>query len=152
MRTRHHRHDGVTLLAGTLAATPAAAQTPTSPPPGANGLPVEWIRVSAPSGAAIVAAIARPSGRGPFPTVLVLHGTHGFAREYVQLARELAGRRFPVRGGVLVPGGGGVRQGRVAAHRLSRAIPPLGPGDYLEGIPIRGRARAGVTGLARREG
>lgn len=35
-------------------------------------------------------AVARPTGSGPFPAVIILHGTHGFAREYVQLARDLA--------------------------------------------------------------
>ena len=35
-------------------------------------------------------AVARPDGKGPFPAVLILHGTHGFAEEYVQLARDLA--------------------------------------------------------------
>jgi dienelactone hydrolase len=35
-------------------------------------------------------AVARPTGSGPFPAVIILHGTHGFAREYVQLAHDLA--------------------------------------------------------------
>ena len=33
--------------------------------------------------------------RGPFPAILLLHGTHGFAHQYVRLAEDLA------RGGVL---------------------------------------------------
>ena len=36
------------------------------------------------------AAVATPSGTGPFPGVLLLHGTHGFARQYVEVASELA--------------------------------------------------------------
>jgi dipeptidyl aminopeptidase/acylaminoacyl peptidase len=39
--------------------------------------------------------VARPRGAGPFPTVVLLHGSHGFAHEYVRLAQDLAG------GGVL---------------------------------------------------
>jgi dipeptidyl aminopeptidase/acylaminoacyl peptidase len=41
------------------------------------------------------AAVARPRGEGPFPTVVILHGSHGFAHEYVRLAQDLSG------GGVL---------------------------------------------------
>ena len=48
-----------------------------------------WITVPTDSGTVRV-AVARPSGRGPFPGVLILHGTHGFAREYVALARALS--------------------------------------------------------------
>jgi len=36
------------------------------------------------------AAVARPPGKGPFPVIVLLHGTHGFAREYVRLAHDLA--------------------------------------------------------------
>lgn len=37
------------------------------------------------------AAVATPKGPGPFPAVIILHGTHGFAEEYVQLARRITG-------------------------------------------------------------
>jgi hypothetical protein len=36
----------------------------------------------------ILVAVARPSGEGPFPTILLLHGSHGFAQEYVRLAQD----------------------------------------------------------------
>ncbi|HTK86403.1 MAG TPA: hypothetical protein VL329_01665, partial [Nitrospiraceae bacterium] len=55
-------------------------------PPGADVTGVQWMQVSAPDVGVLVAAIARPSGNGPFPSVLVLHGSHGFAQEYVRLA------------------------------------------------------------------
>jgi dienelactone hydrolase len=50
---------------------------------------VEWMRVITDSGV-LLAAVARPTGSGPFPALIILHGTHGFAAEYVQLAREIA--------------------------------------------------------------
>ena len=51
---------------------------------------VQWVDVDAPEGGTMRIAVARPIGTGPFPAVIILHGTHGFAREYVQLARDLA--------------------------------------------------------------
>ena len=52
---------------------------------------VRWLRVRTDSGV-ILAAVARPKGAGPFPALIILHGTHGFAEEYVQLARDMAHR------------------------------------------------------------
>ena len=50
---------------------------------------VDWINIKTDSGT-IHAAIALPPGKGPFPAMIILHGTHGFAREYIQLAQEFA--------------------------------------------------------------
>jgi carboxymethylenebutenolidase len=80
--------------------TPAGAKRPpivsaTDAPAGTETLAVKWIRVAVPDLGVMLAAVARPSGAGPFPVVILLHGTHGFAREYVQLAHDLA------RGGLL---------------------------------------------------
>lgn len=64
-------------------------------PPGTETLAVQWVSVATPGLGVMPAAVARPRGAGPFPTVVLLHGSHGFAHEYVRLARDLAG------GGVL---------------------------------------------------
>lgn len=78
-----------------------------SAPAGTESLSVQWVNVAAPGRGVMMAAVARPAGAGPFPAVLILHGTHGFAQEYVRLAQELA------RGGVIAvaacwfTGGGG---------------------------------------------
>ena len=91
--------------AATVSAAPVV--TAVTAPRGADALAVKWVTVSAPARGTMLAAIAAPTGRPPFPSVLLLHGTHGFAREYVELAEELA------RGGVLAiaacwfSGGGG---------------------------------------------
>ena len=50
---------------------------------------INWISIKTDSGI-VHAAIAIPSGKGPFPAIIILHGTHGFAREYIVLAQEFA--------------------------------------------------------------
>ena len=89
------RFPALLILACALAATraPAAtapAVTSASAPVGAESLPVGWREVRTPGLGTFLLAEARPAGRGPFPAVVLFHGTHGFAREYVQLAKELS--------------------------------------------------------------
>jgi dienelactone hydrolase len=59
------------------------------PPAGTEGLATDWISATVPGLGRCLAAVAKPRGAGPFPSVLLLHGTHGFAQEYVRLAQEL---------------------------------------------------------------
>src|SRR5712691_2525814 len=70
---------------------PAPAVSTADAPPGTETLKVQWIKVTAPGQGVMLAAVARPPGTGPFPTVILLHGSHGFAHEYVRLAQDLAG-------------------------------------------------------------
>jgi alpha-beta hydrolase superfamily lysophospholipase len=65
-----------------------------APPPGAESLAATWIRIAIEKIGILPAAVAQPSGVGPFPTVLLLHGSHGFAHEYVRLALDLAANGF----------------------------------------------------------
>lgn len=48
-----------------------------------------WMKVSTDSGI-VHAAVAVPNSNGSFPVLIILHGTHGFAEEYIELARRLA--------------------------------------------------------------
>jgi dienelactone hydrolase len=50
---------------------------------------VYWVQITTDSGV-IHAAVVTPKGAGPFPAIVILHGTHGFAEEYVQMARQIA--------------------------------------------------------------
>lgn len=50
---------------------------------------ISWLRVPTDSGV-VHAAIAIPKGTGTFPAIIILHGTHGFAEEYLKLARRMA--------------------------------------------------------------
>ena len=63
---------------------------PVGAPAGTEALGAQWIDVSAPGLGTMTVAVARPQGKGPFPVALILHGTHGFAHEYVKLAQALA--------------------------------------------------------------
>ena len=73
----------------TQASVAAPNVAPAQDPAGAENLRLTWRLVQTPNGT-ILLAEARPAGSGPFPAVVLLHGTHGFAREYVQLAKELS--------------------------------------------------------------
>lgn len=77
--------------------------------------------------------IARPKAKGPRPAVVILHGTHGFADEYVELAQELASQRII---GIAVcwfaPGQGkGMRF--VTPRACPKTTPPLADGDTPNG-------------------
>jgi alpha-beta hydrolase superfamily lysophospholipase len=97
------------------------------PPPGTDSLAVEWVSVTAPRPGVLLAAVARPPGAGPFPTLVLLHGSHGFAHEYVGLARDLSA------GGVLAvaacwfrgAGGSGIR---FVTPIACPEAPPVTPG------------------------
>src|SRR4029078_707880 len=64
------------------------AEVPT--PAGADIAGVQWMKVATPDVGAMLIAIARPSGGGPFPALLILRGTHGCGGEYVRLAQAMA--------------------------------------------------------------
>ena len=79
---------GLTALAGDPGAAPVVSIT--DPPVGTEARAVQWVKVTAPGVGVMCAALARPEGAGPFPAIIVLHGSHGFAEQYVQLAQSLA--------------------------------------------------------------
>jgi dienelactone hydrolase len=70
-------HDGSPKLPASTTASPADSS-------------IQWLNVPGPDRSVIPVAVVRPRGSGPFPAVILLHGTHGFAEEYVQLAKDLA--------------------------------------------------------------
>jgi len=108
-----------TLLAVSLGSRLASSQTTrgglatppvvsaTTAPAGTDAFKVQWVKVDVRDVGVMIAAIARPPGVGPFPSVLVLHGTHGFARQYVQVAEELAQKGLLAVAACWFSGGGG---------------------------------------------
>lgn len=139
---------GVFLAAGTLGA--AAWQGPpratldgrrnppvvtvTEAPAGTETVPVEWIRVTVPDLGVMRAAVARPSGSGPFPAVLILHGTHGFARQYAEWANDLARGGIIAVAGCWFSGGGGSAAKEVTPPIPCPEVPPLGSGEHPQAV------------------
>lgn len=92
------------LVALVLAAlTPTAqAQPRRGQPPGRPGpqqpapaaAPDNQLEIATSDGHVLVAAVARPRGAGPFPVVVILHGSEGFRPHYVDLANGLADNGF----------------------------------------------------------
>jgi carboxymethylenebutenolidase len=98
---------------------------------------VEWVTIPSPGGGAMRAAVARPAGRGPFPVVVVLHGTHGLGQEYVDLARDLAS------GGVMAVApcwfsGGGGPGARFVTPIDCAGAPPMPNASSPEAMAIVG--------------
>jgi dienelactone hydrolase len=112
--------------------------TATEAPAGTETLPVKWVRVAVPNLGVMRAAVARPSGTGPFPAVLVLHGTHGFARQYVEWANDLARSGFIAVAACWFSGGGGAGAYAVTPPIPCPETPPLGSGDYPEAVQFVG--------------
>lgn len=55
-----------------------------------SGNDVRWLKAEAKGLGTLDVAMVKPEGFGPFPTVVILHGDHGFAREYLEIARAFA--------------------------------------------------------------
>ncbi len=103
------------------------------PPAGTEKLAVQWLRITDPDLGAMLAAVARPSGPGPFPVVVVLHGTHGFAQEYVQWAEDLARGGFLAVAACWFSGGSGGGS-QVVTPIPCPEIPPLKRDSYPEAV------------------
>jgi carboxymethylenebutenolidase len=129
--------------------TPPAAPTvsPATAPPGTEALDLRWVDVAAPGLGVMRAAVAQPPGKGPFPAVVLLHGTHGFARQYLQLAHDLA------RGGVLAlapcwfSGGGGPGARFVTPIDAGQAAPAMPAAQSPEALRIVGTLLEAVRSL-----
>ena len=88
-------------LASCAAHTPAPTSLPAPParprlvavtpaPPNGEREGLEWVKVEVPGLGVLKAPVARPQGQGPFSAIIILHGSHGFAQEYVRLAEAMA--------------------------------------------------------------
>jgi dienelactone hydrolase len=105
-------------------------------PTGTETLPVKWISVAVADLGVMRAGVATPPGTGPFPVVVVLHGTHGFAREYVEWVNDLARAGFLAVAPCWFSGGGGAGAHAVSEPIPCPEIPPLGRGEYPEAVRL----------------
>jgi dienelactone hydrolase len=120
-----------TLVSGNSTQAPVVSAT--DAPAGTETLGVKWLSVVGPNRGRMLAAVAQPPGAGPFPVVVLLHGTHGFARQYVQWAQDLARGGFLTVAGCWFSGGSGAGS-NVVTPILCPGIPPLKPDAYPEAV------------------
>lgn len=124
---------------GSAQTTRSAATTPplvsvVDPPAGTEKLAVQWVRIAEADLGVMLAAVARPSGPGPHPVVVVLHGTHGFAHEYVQWAQDLARGGFLAVAACWFSGGSGGGSHIVTPPIPCPEIPPLKSGASPDAV------------------
>jgi dienelactone hydrolase len=100
-----------------------------SGPAGSEGLHAQWIAISTSGSGVMVAAVARPPGKGPFPAIILLHGSHGFAREYVGLAEELSHAGVLALAPCWFSGGGGAGADSVSAPIACPGAHPMPMGN-----------------------
>lgn len=55
-----------------------------------SGKDVRWSKAEVKGLGTLDVAMLKPEGPGPFPAIVLVHGTHGFGREYVEMARSFA--------------------------------------------------------------
>lgn len=103
-------------------------------PAGTAKLAVEWVKIADADLGVMLAAVARPSGPGPHPVVVVLHGTHGFAQEYVHWAQDLARGGFLAVAACWFSGGSGGGSDIVTPPIPCPEIPPLKRNAYPEAV------------------
>src|SRR5712692_7223978 len=89
------------LVVACAAPAPAASLAPNTASWSAIGAPAEstvsgaeWISMPTPGGRTVRGAVFRPAGAGPFPVILVLHGSSGFRTPHVQFAKDLSAEGF----------------------------------------------------------
>jgi dienelactone hydrolase len=84
------------MAGGLLCCTPAGAQPASGPtsPATVDRISANLVDVPMPNGKAGRAYIARPTAGGPFPAVVLLHGTNGFSVPPALLAEDFAAAGF----------------------------------------------------------
>ncbi len=88
----------------------------------------QWIEVDAPLGYKLNAAVFYPSTQGPFPIVLVLHGTGGFQPDTAKLGQILAKAGFLTISGAWF-------KGNASNREVDRTLIPI---DCPNGPPFTG--------------
>ncbi len=81
-------------IAPTLPQTTEIKWEETSSPVGVQYEGANWIKIQAPRQRTILAVYFIPEGVGPFPVVVILHGTMGLREIHVQLAQDYAESGF----------------------------------------------------------
>lgn len=80
-------------------------------------------------GGKVLLAVARPASPGKGPALLILHGTHGFATDYVQIAREVASAGYVAVAACWFAPGTGPGMRFISPKPCPTGAPPIVRGD-----------------------
>ncbi len=165
-QSRTKRYDFVPLLCFLLAAgisscghvqVASPRMTRASAPPGIYAPGARWYRLDGSNGRKFLTAIVRPQGTGPFPVVVVLHGSAGLGSRALSLAEDLAGAGFLVVVGCWQAGEGGTPGNAICSEATPQAEwvadPAANSGKELialaKTLPDARTDRVGLYGISR---
>jgi dienelactone hydrolase len=88
------------VLAAVITEAGYAVEAPVRTSPAEAPFPdvprAQWLKIQGSDGRKFLTAILRPEGTGPFPVVVVLHGSNGLTKEYLSVAEDVARAGFLV--------------------------------------------------------
>src|SRR5262249_1976003 len=96
---------------------------------------------------AMLAAVARPVGDGPFPLIVILHGSHGFGQQYLQLASDLAAGGFVAVAGCWFAGQAAAAQSPLIDCPQAPPRPSVGNQDTVRSAAILVNAARTLPGV-----
>ena len=103
--------------------------TATTPPAGFDVAGAQWIEIDRADGHTQLAAVFRPAGAGPFPTVVFLHGSSGLGRPQLQWAPRLAAAGYLVLAGCYLAADAARAAADPTAFVPCDGLPPNDPYD-----------------------
>ena len=128
---------------------PVTAQTPgVTVPADDPSLEASMVTFPGPSGP-VIAYVARPKGRGPFPGVLVIHENRGLLEHFKDIARRLAKEGYAALAVDLASHQGGTERYAADLAQVSAILGQTAPEQHVATLNAAVRHLQGLSGVRR---